>query len=126
MLLPEGGLIDRLIVALEEASGDNRLSDDEHLLLSRLQKLKGDLEVMRLERLVRLERHRAAARASQRAGPGTDPPAGPRPSPLKQLEPALDQRKHRAGHCSRAGLSLRAAADALSRLAASVRCVPIP
>jgi hypothetical protein len=48
MLLPEGGLIDRLIYALEEASGDNRLSDDEHLLLSRLQKLKGDLEVMRL------------------------------------------------------------------------------
>ena len=48
MLLPEGGLIDRLIIALEEASGDNRLSDDEHLLLSRLQKLKGDLEVMRL------------------------------------------------------------------------------
>lgn len=48
MLLPEGGLIDRLIFALEEASGDNRLSDDEHLLLSRLQKLKGDLEVMRL------------------------------------------------------------------------------
>jgi len=49
MLLPEIGLIDRLILALEEASGDNRLSDDEHLLLSRLQKLKGDLEVMRLD-----------------------------------------------------------------------------
>ena len=48
MLLPEVGLIDRLILALEEASGDNRLSDEEHLLLSRLQKLKGDLEVMRL------------------------------------------------------------------------------
>jgi hypothetical protein len=48
VLMPEGGLIDRLIFALEEASGDNRLSDDEHLLLSRLQKLKGDLEVMRL------------------------------------------------------------------------------
>ena len=82
MLLPEGGLIDRLIFALEEASGDNRLSDDEHLLLSRLQKLKGDLEVMRLERLFRVERHRAAIRASQRAGPSTDPSAGPRPSPL--------------------------------------------
>ena len=62
MLLPEVGLIDRLILALEEASGDNRLSDDEHLLLSRLQKLKGDLEVMRLDDSVRLERHRAPAR----------------------------------------------------------------
>jgi hypothetical protein len=48
VLLPEGGLIDRLVSALEEASGDNRLGDDEHLLLSRLHKLKGDLEVMRL------------------------------------------------------------------------------
>ena len=47
MLLPEGGLMDRLILALEEAHGDNRLSDEEHLLLSRLQKLKGDLEGMR-------------------------------------------------------------------------------
>ena len=74
MLLPEGGLIDRLILALEEASGDNRLSDDEHLLLSRLQKLKGDLEVMRLDDSVRLERHRAPARASERAGPGPDAP----------------------------------------------------
>ena len=87
MLLPEGGLIDRLILALEEASGDNRLSDDEHLLLSRLQKLKGDLEVMRLERFLRLERHHAAARASERAGPGTDPSARPRPGPLGPLRP---------------------------------------
>lgn len=49
MLLPESGLTDRLIFALEEAHGDNRLSDDEHLLLSRLQKLKGDLEGMKLD-----------------------------------------------------------------------------
>ena len=48
MLLPESGLIDRLIDALEEAHGDNRLNDDEHALLSRLQKLKGDLEIMNL------------------------------------------------------------------------------
>ncbi|MBX9590368.1 MAG: hypothetical protein K2X43_13760 [Hyphomonadaceae bacterium] len=48
MLLPESGLIDRLILALEEAHGDNRLSDDEHLLLSRLQKLKGDLERLQI------------------------------------------------------------------------------
>src|SRR5262249_54764638 len=32
MLLPEAGLIDRLVYALEEAHGDDRLSEDEHLL----------------------------------------------------------------------------------------------
>jgi hypothetical protein len=46
MLLPEAGLIERLIFALEEAHGEDRLSDDEHVLLSRLQKLKGDIERM--------------------------------------------------------------------------------
>jgi hypothetical protein len=46
MLLPESGLIDKLIQALEEASGEDRLSDDEELLLSRLHRLKGDLERM--------------------------------------------------------------------------------
>jgi primosomal protein N' len=46
MLLPEAGLIERLIFALEEAHAEDRLSDEEHLLLSRLQKLKGDLERM--------------------------------------------------------------------------------
>lgn len=46
MLLPEAGLIERLIFALEEAHGENRLNEEEHLLLSRLQKLKGDLEHM--------------------------------------------------------------------------------
>jgi hypothetical protein len=46
MLLPEAGLIERFIASLEEAHGEDRLSDDEHLLLSRLQRLKGDLERM--------------------------------------------------------------------------------
>jgi len=46
MLLPESGLIDRLIFALEEAHGENRLRDDEHLLLARLHALKNDLEAM--------------------------------------------------------------------------------
>lgn len=46
MLLPEGGLIDRLIAGLEEAYGDNRLSDDEVFLLDKLGKLKSDLHVM--------------------------------------------------------------------------------
>jgi hypothetical protein len=46
MLLPESGLIDRLIIALEEAHGENRLGDDEHQLLARLQTLKNDLEAM--------------------------------------------------------------------------------
>jgi hypothetical protein len=46
LLLPEGRLIDGLIVALEEAEADDRLNDDEHFLLSRLQKLKGDLKAM--------------------------------------------------------------------------------
>jgi predicted nucleic acid-binding Zn-ribbon protein len=46
MLLPEARLIERLIFALEEAHAEDRLSDEEHLLLSRLQKLKGDLERM--------------------------------------------------------------------------------
>ncbi len=46
MLLPEGGLIDRLISGLEEAYGENRLSEDEVFLLKKLGKLKGDLHVM--------------------------------------------------------------------------------
>jgi hypothetical protein len=46
MLLPQAGLIEKLISALEEGHADDRLSDDEHLLLSRLQKLKSDLERM--------------------------------------------------------------------------------
>ena len=46
MLLPAAGLIDRLVLALEEALGEDRLNDDEHLLLSRLQRLKVDLERM--------------------------------------------------------------------------------
>ena len=46
MLLPEGGLVERFIFALEEAQGASELSSDEYLLLSRLQKLKGDLDSM--------------------------------------------------------------------------------
>jgi hypothetical protein len=46
MLLPQAGLIDKLVSALEEAHADDGLSDEEHILLSRLHKLKGDLERM--------------------------------------------------------------------------------
>jgi hypothetical protein len=46
MLLPESDLFQRLISPLEQASGEGRLTDDEHLLLSRLQRLRGDLERM--------------------------------------------------------------------------------
>jgi hypothetical protein len=49
IMLPQGGLIDRLVHALEEAHGDSGLSDDEHFLLSSLQRLKGDLERMSLD-----------------------------------------------------------------------------
>jgi len=46
ILLPEGGLFDRLVGALEEAQSDGRASGDEDFLLARLRKLKGDLEAM--------------------------------------------------------------------------------
>jgi hypothetical protein len=46
ILLPEGGLIDRLVAALEEGHAENRLRDDEHILLSRLRRLKTELERM--------------------------------------------------------------------------------
>ncbi len=44
MLLPEGGLIGKLIAALEDAFAETGLSDDENFLLNRLRKLKGDLD----------------------------------------------------------------------------------
>ena len=46
ILLPEGGLFDRLVGALEEAQSDGGLRGDEDLLLKRLRKLKGDLDSM--------------------------------------------------------------------------------
>ena len=46
ILLPEGGLFDRLVGALEEAQSDSALSGDEDVLLKRLRKLKGDLDTM--------------------------------------------------------------------------------
>jgi hypothetical protein len=49
LLLPEGKLIDGLISALEEGDADDRLTDEEHFLLNRLQRLKGDLERMPLD-----------------------------------------------------------------------------
>jgi hypothetical protein len=45
-LLPEGGLFDRLVTALEEALAENALSGDEDLLLKRLRKLKSELDTM--------------------------------------------------------------------------------
>jgi hypothetical protein len=46
VLLPEGGLFDRLVTALEEALADNALTGDEELLLKRLRKLKSELDTM--------------------------------------------------------------------------------
>jgi hypothetical protein len=46
ILLPEGRLLGHLIAALEEGQGDDRLSEDELLLLRRLQDLEGNLKVM--------------------------------------------------------------------------------
>ncbi len=46
ILLPEGGLFDRLVNGLEEAQSDGRLSGDEDVLLKRLRRLKGDLDTM--------------------------------------------------------------------------------
>jgi hypothetical protein len=46
ILLPEGGLVERMIAALEEGHSDNRLRDDEHLLLSRLRRLQKELAEM--------------------------------------------------------------------------------
>jgi hypothetical protein len=46
ILLPEGGLLERLIAALEEGHAENRLRDDEHILLGRLRRLKSELDRM--------------------------------------------------------------------------------
>ena len=46
VLLPEGGLFDRLVNALEEAQADMPLSGDEEALLKRLRRLKEDLDRM--------------------------------------------------------------------------------
>jgi hypothetical protein len=46
LLLPESGLIDRLIAALEEAHAENRLGEDEDRLLVRLRALHNDLQAM--------------------------------------------------------------------------------
>ena len=49
MMLPEGGLIDRLISSLEEALAENRLNDDEHFLLSKLRSLKREIEQLQAD-----------------------------------------------------------------------------
>ena len=46
VLLPEGGLFDRLVNALEEAQADAPLSGDEDVLLKRLRQLKDNLDGM--------------------------------------------------------------------------------
>lgn len=46
ILLPEGGLFDRLIAALEEAQSETTLTGDEEQLLKRLRRLKAELESM--------------------------------------------------------------------------------
>jgi hypothetical protein len=46
MLLPEAGLVESLIMALEEGSSENRLSDAEQVLLSRLRRLQREIAAM--------------------------------------------------------------------------------
>jgi hypothetical protein len=46
VLLPEGGLFDRLVNALEEAQAEAPLSGDEDVLLKRLRQLKDNLDGM--------------------------------------------------------------------------------
>jgi hypothetical protein len=46
ILLPEGGLLVRLVTALEEAHSKGALSGDEDLLLKRLRRLTSDLDAM--------------------------------------------------------------------------------
>jgi hypothetical protein len=46
LLLPEGGLFERLVTALEEAQSESSLTGDEELLLKRLRKLKDELDTM--------------------------------------------------------------------------------
>ncbi|KAB2918355.1 MAG: hypothetical protein F9K29_08425 [Hyphomicrobiaceae bacterium] len=48
MLLPEGGLMDRLVAALEDGQSENRLSDDEEILLVKLSKLRKEIKQMNL------------------------------------------------------------------------------
>ena len=109
MLLPESGLIDRLILALEEASGDNRLSDDEHLLLSRLQKLKGDLEVMRPNDSSAWKGIARQLEHLNEPAPAADPPRhGQRASPLDSVRtpaPEQYQRKPRGQIVTARGFS---------------------
>ena len=69
MLLPEGGLIDKLIAALEEASAESPLSDDEHFLLSRLRKLKGDLDRMQVNDVVAWQRITRTVERLNETGP---------------------------------------------------------
>jgi hypothetical protein len=44
--LPDGGLFDRLVTALEEALAEGAPSGGENLLLKRLRKLKSELDTM--------------------------------------------------------------------------------
>jgi hypothetical protein len=52
MLMPEGGLIELLIMALEEGAGEDRLSREEQALLGKLRDLKREIEGMDLADLV--------------------------------------------------------------------------
>jgi len=46
MLMPEGGLMENLVVALEDGVGEDRLSEEEHALLASLRALKDEIEAM--------------------------------------------------------------------------------
>lgn len=48
MLMPEGGLVELLVMALEEGAGEDRLSREEQALLAKLRDLKRELDGMDL------------------------------------------------------------------------------
>lgn len=73
MLMPEGGLMELLIMALEEGVGEDRLSADEHLLLEKLRALKGEIDGMNATDVV-------AWRTLQRQVEGLGAPPAPRPA----------------------------------------------
>ena len=99
ILLPEGGLFDRLVGALEEAQSDGRLRGDEDLLLKRLRKLKGDLDSMDWTDQAAWNRVHRQIEHLNDAGPQRFGGGGPerRQAALIQASPDTAKIKTRAG-----------------------------
>ena len=82
VLLPEGGLFDRLVNALEDAQADMPLSSDEDVLLKRLRRLKEDLDSMDWSNEAAWDRvHRQIGHFNDISAPGL--PAGDGTGPTK-------------------------------------------